>query len=142
MTQSTMRRDHDFLMSCRRVIRDMASDRPIRVAEISAAAVRTGVTGYYMTYDYALRMIRYVRAHPGKAAALRKRQMWEELAAQVEREMAAWRIGQRDALARVMADGTMRGYQLAPSTAVRKFFTARARARRHLRRPPGQRGKL
>ncbi len=130
-----MRRDHDFLMSCRRVIRVMACERPIRVAEISAAAVSTGVTGYYMTFDYALRMIRSVIAYPDKAASLRKRQMWEELEAQVEREMAARRNGQRDALARVRADGTMRGYQLAPSTAVRKFFTERARARRHLRLP-------
>ncbi len=135
MTQSTLRRDHDFLMSCRRVMKTMASDKPIRVSDVSAAAVSTGVTGYYMTYDYALRMIRYVKAHPDKASGLRKRQMWEELAAQVERVMASQGVNQRDALARVMADGTIRGYQLAPSTAVRKFFTARARARRHLRRP-------
>ena len=135
MTQSTMLRDHDFLMSCRRVMKEATADKPLRVSDISAAAVTTGVTGYYMTYDYALRMIRYVKAHPDKASGLRKRQMWEDLATQVERVMASQGVNQRDALARVMADGTMRGYQLALSTAVRKFFTARARGQRHLRRP-------
>lgn len=135
MTPSTLRRDHDFLMTCRRVIKTMTVGKPIRVADVTAAATLTGTTGYYMTYDYALRMTRYVRAHPDKAVNLRKRLMWEELAARVDEVMAMQGLPQRDALARVMADGTMRGYQLAPSTALRKFYTVRARSRRHLRRP-------
>lgn len=129
VTQSTRRRDHDFLMSCRRVIKTMAADRPIRVAEVSAAAAATGLTGYYMTFDYALRMIRYVRAHPDRATTLRKRSLWEQLAVSVDGMMASTGLSQRDALARVMADGTHRGYQIAPSTALRKFFTLRKRNR-------------
>lgn len=113
MNQSTLRRDHDFLMSCRRIIKAMDCDRPIKVSEISSAAALTGITGYYMTYDYALRMIRYVRAHPSEALRLRKHRMWEELAAQVEGLMSRRGLAQRDALAHVMADGTMRGYYMA-----------------------------
>lgn len=128
-TQSTLRRDHDFLMSCRRVMKTMAADRPIRVAEVSAAAVTTGLTGYYMTFDYALRMIRYVRAHPDRAASLRKRAMWLQLASSVDCVVASSGLSQRDALARVMADGTLHGYQIALSTAIRKFFTTRKRKR-------------
>lgn len=135
VTQSTLRRDHDFLMSCRRIIKSMDADKPIKVSDVSAAAAAGGVTGYYMTYDYALRMIRYVRAHPSEAAKLRKRLMWEELAARVDGVMARRGLSQRDALAHVMADGTMRGYYIAPSTAMRKFYTVRAKARRHIRRP-------
>ena len=53
MTQSTLRRDRDFLMSCRRIIKSMDADKSIKVSDVSAAAAAGGVTGYYMTYDYA-----------------------------------------------------------------------------------------
>lgn len=101
MHESTLPRHHDLAMRYREAFLNAPSTASR--LEILKAACDASPRGYYISFDYALRMIRFVRRHPEKSLRLRRRLYWLELAGKVDACMEAEKVEQRHALARVLA---------------------------------------
>lgn len=74
-------RDQDFVAKCRKICEGLHTGEHISCQELAHRAITNGAPGYYITFDYAYRMLRTMRRDrlpPGYNPL--KRLMWTEIA--------------------------------------------------------------
>lgn len=120
-----MKRNREFLANCLKAMGDAPKGTPVTVAAAARIAAQTRQQGYYITFDYALRMLRFIKAHPQKARSIRKLGMWEELQGRVDALVARRGFKERDALAMVLCGPGPSQLYLAESSVVRLVHRAR-----------------
>lgn len=125
-------RDRDFMARCREI---MARPGRIDLAQVAREAELTGCRSYYVTHAYALRKIRELRRYPARVSAGRRGALWAEIAAGVDRLVAARGLTDSDALTFVLARGRASRFFMAEATATRLLCDMVNRSRRHRRRP-------
>ncbi len=129
----TTQRDRDFLRVCRRILA-LSPRTDLTAAEVAEIAAGSPAPSYYLSYDYARRMVserrrgvRTVRNPMPASDSQPIERRRDEIVRKVEALMARYPgLKERDAIARVLA-GPASSFFIAPDTA-RRLFT-------HLRRP-------
>lgn len=123
MLNNVNRRDRDFLRAVRREAgRRGADGRPLTVREAVRRAVASPAPSYYVSTDYAWRMVRDDGA-PKRLRRSRKSQMWEELRARYESELA--RNPGKDpyiVLDQLLKSGNAPRFFIAESSALSLYF--------------------
>lgn len=115
--------------TCRKVIAS-STDKQLTLKKVAAMAGKSSTGGYYLTFDYALRVLRRMRRYhtpvPDNSAGRRM--------AEIERRTAALQqrrgLTDREALTMVLADGSASSFFICPDTA-RHIYT---QTLKHLRR--------
>lgn len=114
MFEAMKTRDRDFLKVCRRIRENQGGAR-LTMRQVAGKAVKTEAPGYYVTFDYAYRMLRLLRN--GRISPDYNRikiQQWEELRVKVDKVRKSYGI--RD-------DATALGLVLAGGRASRFFIS-------------------
>lgn len=117
-------RDRDFLAACRRYIA-RSSRTDLTVSEVTAAVAAEPAPAYYLTYEYALRILREKPADTGRgtAAAIirRRRELTERFNAYMAANPSA---DPRDAVMTIL-ESTASSYFISPETARRIYSHSR-----------------
>lgn len=111
------RRDRHFLERCRRILRE--TKEPLTASQVAVMAADSPAPEFYVGYDWALRNIRLYRkgACCGKAGS-HSMKLFADLTARVDRLMKRSPVSERDALAKVLAEGHAPCFYLTPGSAV------------------------
>lgn len=104
-------RNKDFLAVCKRIVEESRGER-LTSRRLVKRAIESNAPSYYVTFDYAYRMLRRMRngTLPRDYNRIRKRQ-WEEIMMKVDRVKESY--GMRDdatALGMVLAGGRASGF--------------------------------
>lgn len=114
-------RNNDFIRQCRKMTLDAPSGKHLTMRQIAEKAICGGAPRYYVTFDYAYRMLRKWRNgdFSDKCDDIRVRQ-WRELAAKTD-ELKSKNPGLTDytALGRVLAFDTASRFFISPGYALR-----------------------
>lgn len=116
----TSTRNRHFMDACRTVI---ATDTgPLTSGYIARKAAAMPAPGYYVSFDYALRVLRYMRRsgiipRQGNGAGA----LWRELGCKVTALQQRHCISDSEALSRVLADGNASSFFIRPATALRLY---------------------
>ncbi len=98
-------RDNDFVAKCRKICDGLYPGEHISSHELVHRAITNGAPGYYVTFDYAYRMLRTMRRNrlpPGYNPL--KRLMWAEIAEKADHYKSQMRIKtDTEALSMVLA---------------------------------------
>lgn len=116
----TATRNRHFMDACRTVI--ATATGPVTSGYIARKAAAMPAPGYYVSFDYALRVLRYMRRsgfipREGKGAGA----LWRELCSKVTALQQRHRIPDSEALSRVLADGKASSFFIRPATALRLY---------------------
>lgn len=120
----TNQRDHDFMAACRK-IQLSPKARTLTCAQIAALAAASPVPSYYITFSYALRLLRKGDASLSSTAAARM----ADIRNKVHRLMLTRQLTDTDALSLVLAGPSKAGFYLTPQTALRLFYRLRNKKR-------------
>lgn len=117
-------RDRDFLAACRRYIaRSPRSD--LSICEVTAAVAAEPAPSYYLTYEYALRIVNERNLAPGASTAAavirRRRELLERFDAYMAQHPGADR---RDAIVAIL-ESRASSYFISPETARRIYSHSR-----------------
>lgn len=127
MFESMETRDRDFLTVCRNIGRNCNGER-LTSCRLVKRAVETAAPGYYVTFDYAYRMLRLLRNGRIPAGYSRiKLQQWEEIRDKVDKVKTCY--GMRDdatALGMVLAGGRASRFFISHDYALRLYRRLKA----------------
>ena len=119
-------RNRDFLRACRRIIDRADPSTPLTIKEVAAAAAASPAPEFYLSYEYALRIISSPepkRQCATAGAVIRRRR---ELLARLDAMLAANPgMDRRDALVRVL-ESPASSFFISPETG-RRIISAHAR---------------
>ncbi len=124
-----IQRTADFTQACKEAIESTHGSK-ITAEKIANIAAASKPKGYYLSFDYALRRLRYMRTHPEhtyKYSSTARRM------AEIDRRTANWQkhgFSDREALALVLADGWASSFFLSDAAAKRMY----SKHAKHLRR--------
>lgn len=114
------RRDLDFMAACRKVMAN-SGNRRLTCAYIAITAAASPAPSFYITFDYALRLLRRADSSLSSTAAARM----AYIRARVDRLVASRGLSDSDALSHILAGPSPQGFYLTPQTAVRLFYRLR-----------------
>lgn len=129
-------RDEDFMKACRRSVSDLHDEgRTPTTLEIVRRAINSEAPSFYVSYDYARRMLRrYRRNRLSPAIGGEKRMLWHDIDTQVELMKSTHRFATcGQALAAVLTSCTASRFYISEGYALKLFFQIRRRRRRHRR---------
>ena len=125
-TRFAAERSRDFVRLCRLIFR--RSRVALSQREIIGAALAHEAPGYYVDYDYALRVVGKVMAMPPATVARYGRGKWLEIATRCRAELEAGRADTLSgALALVLSAGRASSFFISPATALRILQRANTR---------------
>ncbi|MCI9042928.1 MAG: hypothetical protein HFJ93_03325 [Muribaculaceae bacterium] len=125
-TRFAAERSRDFVRLCRLIFR--RSRVAMSQREIIGAALAHEAPGYYVDYDYALRVVGKVMAMPPATVARYGRGKWLEIATRCRAELEAGRADTLSgALALVLSAGRASSFFISPATALRILQRANTR---------------
>lgn len=121
MKEFLKNRDHDLLVSARRLIDGREAGTPIRIHDLAVAAINTTAPHYYLTFDYAYRHLRRYRRDSSLFGgdSLRAVQMREIISKVDAMKARADTITDHVALMRVLADSRASRFFLSEAYAVK-----------------------
>ncbi len=120
MFESLETRDRDFLRTYSRLRKRCRGER-LTASQLVKRAVETEAPSYYVTFDYAYRMLRLLRNGriPRRYSDI-KRQQWEEIKNRVDSTRKRYRMrDDSSALSLVLADGRASRFFISPAYALR-----------------------
>ncbi len=122
-TYSTMRarRDADFVRCLRRTLEEHAHEQPT-VKPLMLLTLRKPAPQYYVSYGYALRVLRERRS--GLRSRYKERStehMWQTIEKAVARLRERHNLSVGEALQRVLTEGRAPAFFIAPTTAQRIY---------------------
>lgn len=129
----TYRRDTDFMKTCRKVMQE-SGKKQLTTRKITEIASKMPAPGYYVTFTYALRVIRSMnnkKLHTKTDFASKR---WEELKLRVNALTKRHNISDTEALARVLAQGGATSFFISPTTALRLYQRLRKRHLNEIRK--------
>lgn len=136
-TYTTMRarRDADFVRCLRRTFEEHADELPT-VKRLVLLALRKPAPQFYVSYSYALRVLRERRSglrnrYKGSCAE----KMWQTIENAVTRLRERHSLSAGEALQRVLAEGGAPAFFIAPATAQRIYQKSLAGTRRRAASP-------
>lgn len=124
-------RNRHFLNAARRLIEAVPANGYLDLQSIAAKVANSPAPRYYCNYSYALRMLYVYRSDRIKLKEGRRKALWAELNAKVDRKLAAGCPTVSDALADVLAGGGASQFFISPVTALnilRRYFDPSTRS--------------
>lgn len=115
----TALRNRHFMDACRRVMK--ADNGHLTSAIIAQQAAMTRAPHYYISFNYALRILRRMRRGYAHRTGNEAGAMWREIDERVFNLEHRHHISDSEALARVLAEGNASSFFLRPATALRLY---------------------
>ena len=113
-------RNNDFIRMCRKMTLDAPSTESLTVRRVVEKALDREAPRYYLTFDYAYRMLRRWRKGTVVGGDTIRRKQWAELAAKVDALIAKNpALTDYTALGRVLAFDTASRFFISPGYALR-----------------------
>ncbi len=112
-------RNRHFMEMCRRVMASIPPYEEIRISEVARMAANQEAPFYYVTYTYALRVLRVMRHGHIKMQNDRRAQMFREIMKRCEKKMIRYDCDLAGALTMVLAEGRASQFFISDSTAER-----------------------
>ncbi len=113
-------RNNDFIRMCRKMTLDAPSTESLTVRRVVEKALDREAPRYYLTFDYAYRMLRRWRKGAVVGGDTIRRKQWAELAAKVDALIAKNpALTDYTALGRVLAFDTASRFFISPGYALR-----------------------
>ena len=111
-------RDRAFLTACRK-LGSTERGRKMSARELAHTAAKNPAPGYFITYDYALRILRGTEANERRGSEARRRN--EEIRLRVSRVAARRKLHAADALTHVLEGGAS-SFFMSPKRAERIYY--------------------
>lgn len=130
------KRNADFMKQCRRQMQLTPMGQPIIMSEILERAIAAQPPEYYLSFDYALRRLRRMRASHVRSARRSNTALWDELNEKVARRQKRSGISDRQALIDELREGAPSSFHITHAYATRLFQRLRHQNKKKKQCPP------